>query len=601
MRKALNYYVKTKEHYDKLSADLRKNIFQISYLRLATFVIGLFVSIYTYAINQKGISAVITVVWIGLFIYLVKLHEKSIQKKSFANALVQINERGIDRIEGKWNKFQDNGEEFVKEDHPYSGDLDIVGFNSLFQWINSCTTYLGRVSLKNYLLKPLESQKEIKQRQEAVKELANEIELRQKINAEGMLISGKYNNPEELIEWAETGKVVGGSLWEKIFTNVLTLAFFTIAFLTIFTEAVDYRAILAITAVNLAVLYLGSKKRSSVLDGIHEYKTGIRIYENIIKTIEEGNFSAQALKDIKEKLYTADNKKASDVIADLKAISNLISDRKNMVYIFVNIAFMWDFRCLSMLNNWKTKNGKYLRGWLGLIGEFEALSSLANIAFENDGWCFPEVNDEGMILKAENLGHPLLGERRVCNDITIMDKGSVLLITGSNMSGKSTFLRTVGINLVLSYCGAPVCASKLSTSIMKVYTCMRVSDNLEKSISSFYAEILRIKMIVNAAKDNNKIFFLLDEIFKGTNSIDRHLGASMLIKQLSEAGASGLVSTHDLELGDLENKMAKISNFHFQEHYENGELRFDYKLRKGISTTRNAIHIIKMAGIEVEE
>ena len=266
-----------------------------------------------------------------------------------------------------------------------------------------------------------------------------------------------------------------------------------------------------------------------------------------------------------------------------------------MAYIIINIAFMWDFRCITMLSKWKSKNGKYLKSWLEVIGEFEALSSFANIAFENESWCFPDLHEEGMILKAENLGHPLLGQRRVCNNITIKDKGSVLLITGSNMSGKSTFLRTVGINLVMSYCGAPVCASSFTASIMNVYSCMRVSDNLEKSISSFYAEILRIKMIVNASKGNNEIFFLLDEIFKGTNSIDRHLGASMLIKQLSKSGASGMVSTHDLELGDLEKEMAKLSNYHFQEHYENGDLRFDYKLRRGISINRNAMHIIKMA------
>lgn len=600
MSKAFDYYVKTKKENEKLSQDLKKNISQISYFRLAAFVIGLFVSVYTYAIEQQVISAVVTLLWIGLFIYLVKLHEKAIQRKNFTDALVKINERAIDRIEDNWNKFQDNGEEFGQEEHPYSGDLDIVGHNSLFQWINSSATYFGRLRLKDYLLKPLKSKDQIKERQEAVKELAKEIEIRQRVNAEAMLISGQSTNPEDLIKWAERPQKEGGSLAEKLITNLLTLAFFTIIFLAIFTETVTYKAFLAVTALNLAVLYLGNKKGGPILDTIHQYKTGIRTYENIIRAIVEGNFSSQSLKKIQRKLYTKENKKASELISELKAISNLISDRRNMAYIIINIAFMWDFRCITMLSKWKSKNGKYLKSWLEVIGEFEALSSFANIAFENESWCFPDLHEEGMILKAENLGHPLLGQRRVCNNITIKDKGSVLLITGSNMSGKSTFLRTVGINLVMSYCGAPVCASSFTASIMNVYSCMRVSDNLEKSISSFYAEILRIKMIVNASKGNNKIFFLLDEIFKGTNSIDRHLGASMLIKQLSKSGASGMVSTHDLELGDLEKEMAKLSNYHFQEHYENGDLRFDYKLRRGISTTRNAMHIIKMAGIEVE-
>ena len=599
INKGIDYYIKTKEENEKRSLELRKEISQIGYLRLLDFIIGVIVSAYTYSLGNYVVFGLVTVLWIGVFIYLVKLHEGAIDKKNYADALVNINQKGIERVNGGWNKFQEDGSEFAVEEHPYSGDLDIVGHSSLFQWINTAATYMGRLKLRDYLLKPLKDTSEIKTRQEAVKELSKEIEVRQRINAEAMLIGEKSSNPEELLKWAETPEIKVDTLLLKLLINVLTLAFFTIMFLLIFTDIISYKYMLGIIAINIAVLGLGNKKLSGNLDTIHKYKDGIRIYERIIRIIEDKEFSSSAVTQLKESFYADGGKKASEVIGELKTISDLISDRRNAGYLIIDIAFLWDFRIASMLYKWKSRYGKYLKSWLEIIGEVEAIGSLANIAFENADWCFPEVHSEGVILKAENLGHPLLGQRRVTNDITIREQGSVLLITGSNMSGKSTFLRTVGINLVMSYCGAPVCAAGFSSLIMDVYSCMRVSDNLEKSISSFYAEILRIKMIVSASKEKNKIFFLLDEIFKGTNSIDRHQGATVLIKQLSAKGASGMVSTHDLELGELDREMSKVSNYHFQEHYKNGELSFDYKLKKGISTTRNAMHIIRLAGIDV--
>jgi len=199
------------------------------------------------------------------------------------------------------------------------------------------------------------------------------------------------------------------------------------------------------------------------------------------------------------------------------------------------------------------------------------------------------------------MGHPLLINTCVANSLKFEPPENILLITGSNMSGKSTLLRTVGINLVLAYAGGNVCAKTFKCSIMDIYTCMRVNDDLEKNISSFYAELLRIKMIVNAVEEGQTVFFLLDEIFKGTNSIDRHTGAKALIMKLSKAKVLGLVSTHDLELGDLEKESNKVKNYHFQESYKDNEIYFDYKLRPGVSTTRNAAFLMKMAGIEFSE
>ena len=270
-----------------------------------------------------------------------------------------------------------------------------------------------------------------------------------------------------------------------------------------------------------------------------------------------------------------------------------------MYYIPINILTLWDYQCLINLQRFKKASGASLKSWLEVIGEMEALNSLSTIAYEHSDWAMPKFQDGSPIFKAKSLGHPLLGASRVYNDIHIEKSQNVLLITGSNMSGKSTLLRTTGINLVLAYAGAPVCAESFYCSIMDIYTCMRTSDNLEKNISSFYAELLRIKKLVTATENKTPIFFLLDEIFKGTNSIDRHTGAKVLVSKLSNENALGFVSTHDLELGEIENTNKKVKNYHLKEYYKDDKLYFDYKLRTGVSTTRNALYLMKMAGLEI--
>jgi DNA mismatch repair ATPase MutS len=319
----------------------------------------------------------------------------------------------------------------------------------------------------------------------------------------------------------------------------------------------------------------------------------------MIKLIEEKNFHSKLLMDIKHE-FIGEKFKASKAINKLSKISNKVSDRRNLFSILLNAIFLWDFHLIAQLENWKKQYGKLVMPWLNAIGDMEALSSLSIIGFDNPKWTLPVI-DNCPKVKAENTAHPLLSNDAVCNCVEINISSSILLITGSNMSGKSTFLRTIGINLVLAYAGASVRADEFSCGLMNIYTCMRISDNLEKNISSFYAEIIRIKKVVTAANVGEAVFFLLDEIFKGTNSLDRHTGAEALINMLSKENTLGIVSTHDLELGDLENKNQKVKNYNFQEYYKDNEIHFDYKLRKGVSTTRNAKFLMKLAGIEFIE
>ncbi|SFD29329.1 MutS family DNA mismatch repair protein [Clostridium uliginosum] len=600
MSSEYNDYVNKLKTYKDLLKEQNKSITVIAYLRFFTLIIGLSVTFYTFSIKSYYISIGVFIFQLLIFIYLVIEHDKAINKRKYSIALKDINEKAIKKQNEQWNSFQDDGSEFKNEEHSYSNDLDIFGKNSLFQWINSSKTFMGRQNLKDRLTNPLKTPLDIEKAQQALQELAMDLEWRQLFEAEGMIISNEGINPEELYEWSKDRNELYTKTWLILLVRLLpciTLILITLAY---FTSLVNFKLPCFMLFVQLVILFIGAKKRSAIFNSIYKYKNSINIYFRLLSLIIEKDFKSDYLKQLKNNLVISKDEYAAAAIKKLSNIYDKISDRNNAFFIIFNILLLWDYQCMIQFEKWRIKSGKDLKKWFDVIGEFEALNSISNIIYDNPEWVMPSISDKDYIIKAEALGHPLLGEKMVCNNITIDNKKNILLITGSNMSGKSTFLRTIGINLILSYIGAPVCAKKFECSLMQIFTCMRTSDNLENNISSFYAEILRIKMIVEEVQENKKIFFLLDELFKGTNSIDRHDGAIALIKQLGDEGACGLISTHDLELCDLQYKYSKIKNYHFKEYYLNNELKFDYKIREGVSTTRNAIHLIKLAGIRLK-
>lgn len=594
-------YQRRIDKYNLLLKKQNNTLNFLSALRIISFLTGALFAIYFYYLSRYVLSAVIIFLALIIFLIFVSKHRKVKRNRDYSLANIEINNISNRRIKGEWREFEDSGEDFTQVNHRYSGDLDIFGVGSLFQWINTCNTFQGRNKLKKFLTETPSEVEEIILRQQGIKELSYKIKWRQRLNAEGTinLKSNKFLDNQNLFGWINdtlgfnisNGIIIAAKILPG-FTMFLLLA----AFLTPFVPR-QYPYTLLILQMGLLFLY--NKKLSGILDTANIYKNNILLYDRLLRHIEKEKFTSEYLIKLKDKLKDNNGETASKQINKLVKIVNLISDRKNMIYIVVNILTLWDINCVISLERWKKESGVYLKEWLDILGEFEALASISLIDFDNPIWCYPKLVEKFPILEAQEAGHPLIKEKTVYNDININSSSSVLLITGSNMSGKSTYLRTAGINLILAYAGAPVCAKAFSCSIMKVFTCMRVSDNLEKNISSFYAEILRIKEIVEASKNDKKVFFLLDEIFKGTNSTDRHQGAKILINKLLSEKAAGLVSTHDLELCELEAETNhKVTNFHFKEYYQNGELNFDYKLRSGISNTRNAMYLIKMAGIE---
>lgn len=593
-------YEKRKIYYAQRLENLSQTINRLGNVRLVTFLAGSGLALFFYLKHSASLSISLAILTVLSFAALVIWHQALRKRQRYLQALLQTYGQALSRLNGEWKAFEDSGEEFKDPAHPFSDDLDLFGVGSLFQWINTAKTFRGRETLKGWLSEPPADPGTIQHRQESIQELAKNLAWRQRFLAEASMTKQLLSSPKSLIEWGKTLD----SNYRRIEVLILARALPTITsiffLLYLVSARVSFWYPLVGCLIQALILFAG-KQRGKVLNAVSSYKDSLKIYETMLERFEKRSFQSKYLLSLKKGLCDREGKSAYDQIRKLASLSDLIANRNNAMFLFINILTLWDIQCMISLETWKEKSGRSLNRWLDTIAELEALSSLSIIHFDHPDWEFPKISSESSGIEAVKLGHPLL-KKAVRNDLSIEKRSGILLITGSNMSGKSTLLRTVGINLVLSYAGAPVCAQSLSGPRLQIYTCMRVSDNLGENISSFYAELLRIKQIVSASKtEKENVFFLLDEIFKGTNSQDRHAGARVLIRQLSKEGSMGMVSTHDLELGDLERESdRKIRNYHFREYFKNDEIQFDYKLRAGVSTTRNAMYLIKMAGIEVD-
>ena len=595
MENRKDIYEKRIEEYSSALKRLKRDYNIISALRLVVSLSILFFIYYAYSIGSISFGIILFLLNSILFLYLAKVHEGIVNKISKREALIDVNKKEILRLEGKWREFNDLGEEYLDNKHPFINDLDIFGKNSLFQWINETGTVYGREKLSHLLkLEELPNKEEILLRQEALKELSKKVDFRHEFIAS--LKDKKGKKEKYLGEWLKEGSKSISPLLNilRIIMPVINIGITILVGMNI----ISWQILLISLVISYGILKLGNKEVIKGLNIFEDLKYRIKTYVEALELIEKENFQSNIIQGIKSNL-DMNGKSASKELKSLEKITSWLYDRGNAFYLLLNCYLLWDYQILSKLEKWKSSNKDEFYKWMISLGDFEALVSLAGFTYNNHGWATPKINDD-YTLKGKNLSHPMLGEKGVGNSFDINKDKRVILITGSNMSGKSTFLRTVGFNCILAYLGLPVKGESFEVPILKVYTCMRTGDNLEESISSFYPEILRIKIIVEGVKRGEKILFLLDEIFKGTNSLDRHEGAEILINQLLEGNTLGLVSTHDFELCDMEKKDSTIQNYNFREYYDNNKLKFDYILRKGVSQTRNARYLMKMAGIDIE-
>lgn len=601
MVEPINIYKRRTAKYSDLLKSTNKTMNIISTIRLLTATVIIMLGIFLARDLGDLVLWGLFTISLLLFLYLVKIHNDLKNYYRYISSIRDINSKGIERLNWNWKNFKEDGKEFIDMNHRFSYDLDIFGKNSLFQYVNRTYTPIGKEKLANILKNPPSNIEVIKSRQEAIEELAKKRWWRQRFAASAIEKEKKGNRDNtDIISWAKHKKDIYTKKSTNIFFKILPLITISLLLGAYVFLAIPKIVALSFVAIQFLMRALNSNNLNKEFDKIYKYGDDIKTYTKMIEKFEKGNFKSKYILDLKNSLRNKDNEDASNQLRKLEKIVERSLNRKNMIFFPINVLLLWDYQCLISLYKWKEQSGDNVENWINIVGDLEELSSFAGISFDNRDWVFPTIEKKDSIFNSKSIAHPLL-KKGVANSINIEDPSRVILVTGSNMAGKSTFLRTIGINIVLGYCGCKVCAESMSLSIMNLQTCMRISDDLEAGISSFYGELKRINSIVEKSNKDLQVFFLLDEIFKGTNSYDRHIGAKMLLKQLYKNKAIGLVSTHDLELGEMEKEtLGNVLNYHFKEYYERGEIHFDYKLRRGVSTTRNAIYLMKMAGVNIE-
>ncbi len=576
-------------HYKK------KNLF--GWLRLVCFLAGIFLVWLTWS---TGIIPITIVVIVILLVFLALVSEDLSNQKAIDHTelLVNINQQELLYLQHQFAHHKD-GHEFYNDDHPYAGDLDIFGRASLYQYINRTNSEQGNEFMAKWLLHPAPPTL-IEKRQKAIHELSQKPEWRQELQAISSESPVTIHAEKTVEHWLEEkNQFIHRNLWQ---VTRFIVPFFAVATVVAYSiDLVSYPAFMLLLAFFFVIASFITKKVYPAYGKLNKITKEIDTLAKSIAFIERSDMHDQLLNELKNDLG-AGITTASHSIHKLNKILNRFDYRLNpLVFIPLNTLFLWDLQQVLQLEKWKEENNGKVNHWFHTLAELEALSSLGTLAFNHPLWCFPELNTVQPEFTATGLGHPLIDPKKsVANNYSTTGLAQISIITGSNMAGKSTFLRSVGVNMVLAAMGAPVCATKLVLSPLKVMSSMRVKDNLEESTSTFYAELKKLKSIIDAVKKQEPVFILLDEILRGTNSHDRHTGSKSLIRQLIHEKASGIIATHDLELASLENEFpASIHNFHFDVQIEGEELFFDYTLKTGICQSFNAAILMKKIGIEL--
>jgi len=585
------------DKYKQQVHSLKRKLDLIAFTRLAVFIIMLVVP---FLFLQKGMTITASLLFtIALlaFVYLLKKNQHLSNLHKYYEALVRINDNELQAIKGDLTPF-DSGSRFISHEHDYTWDLDIFGSGSVFQMLNRTALSGGAEKLADKLQSGVGGQQEIISYQSAVKDLSSRLHWRQSLMAEGIYLPADKEDREKLIKWiAQPPKFIQRKAY---FYLLLTSTLLTASslFLYIFSLAEVGWLILAL----LTELIIYSQPLKSI-NKIHSEVSGIGAslgkYATSMRKIEEEDFKDPLLKNLATTLNIG-NTRASSSIRSLRKTIDGFDNRINMAAgIILNLFFMWDLRHVLKIEKWRLLHLDHIKKWFDTIYEVDACCSLANFTFNNSGYAFPVPDEYGPVIAAEKTGHPLLSaEERVCNDFSIIKNGSFVIITGANMAGKSTFLRTIGVNLVLAQCGAPVCASSFCFQPSALYTSMRTSDSIQKHESYFHAELKRIKKLMDKLEEGKKIFVILDEILKGTNTTDKQQGSRAVLKKLVHLNASGIIATHDLSLGETEDEMPdKISNQCFEIEIEGENIRFDYKLYPGITKKMNASLLLREMGL----
>jgi hypothetical protein len=578
----------------------------VANVRLAVFLLAALCAgwgVWQGATAAYALAGLLLIVFVGL----VRYHGRLGRQRQRYTVLWEINDEAGKRVRREWKALPLRHTFRADPTHPYAGDLDLFGRASVFHWLETVTTSMGETTLRDWLLAPA-APDVVRARQAAVAELAPLIDLRDDLALRGRLMGETRPDPTPFLAWAEGGpwlparralvwagrfSVVG--LWASIIAG--GLGWLPVPLWPVF---------LVTNGIIMLFLLRGAVQ---VLNGVAGGAVAFRPYADALQLLAEAPFTAPALRQIQATLQ-ADGHAAHIQMRRLHRLIGWRFPQSSMLYGFVQLATLWDVQVLALLEGWQREVGPRARAWLSALGEAEALAALAVPAHDNPDWAFPALDPAAPALEGQALGHPLLPAAvRVVNDTTVGPPGTLLLVTGSNMSGKSTLLRALGVNIVLAGAGGPVCATALSMPPVTLWTSMRVQDSLEQGVSYFMAELQRLKAVVDAARPAHatggpRLFYLLDEMLQGTNTMERQVAARRILHYLVAQGAIGAVSTHDLTLAETPEMAAVAHQIHFTERIVPGPdgptMTFDYKIRPGLATSTNALKLMEIVGLDLD-
>ena len=488
--------------------------------------------------------------------------------------------------------------EFISARYLYVEDLDIFGDHSIFQLLNRTSTFPGKELLANRL-KGENSVVDLQIYQKSVSELSNKPEIGQEYQALGRHVRATSDDFLKFNNWLSVPPRVENIPGIKYLLYILP-ALFIASLVVVLVYSITYYALLPSLIINTIFMVRQYNYAQEVVKSTSASLKMLRSFVHHIELIETNNFSSQFLSEL-AKGFSKDGQSARHEINKIAGLLEQLQVRENLLHISINIPFLLDLQWLLRIEHWQKQNKENVKEWFAALAELEVLNSLSAQAFAHDTWAYPKIDSKPYYLESVELGHPLImSGQRVPNDFKMEGKGEIILLTGPNMAGKSTFLRTIAVNIIMAQIGGVVCANKfVFNPEMKVFTAMRIKDDLSESISSFYAELSRIKYLLDLVEQGKPVLYFLDEILKGTNSADRHKGAVALMRQLSSLQVSGFISTHDLELGNMSKKLDTVRNFSFESIITDGRIDFDYTIRPGICQSFNACELMRQMGIQV--
>lgn len=580
--------------------NIKKRILHISLLRIVFFLAGITAVI---ALFHAGTGVLIGAVCCTFlpFLALIKLHNRFFARKEWLETQEQINRNELKGLEGDFSGF-DEGKEFVNPEHPYSFDLDLFGRNSLFQAINRTCTHIGKQTLARWMQEHLTQKELIELRQQGVRDMSERNEFREEFRITGLVNHGKTSDVEEIRRWSESPSNLLHATWVKLtlwgvpliniallaggLTGICSISWFGLMFMLF-------------VIISFAVI----KKATLVQQTYGEKLKTLNSYAKLIALARQQVWKSAEVQQLIERLNIDGHSPAEALMQLSKELDRLDLRNNQLLYVILEGSIFFQLQQVVRIERWKERYGHHLMQWLETVGELDALCSLGTFAYNHPDYSYPSISDKPFQFIATAMGHPLMpAEQCVKNDALIPSRPFFLIITGANMAGKSTYLRTIGVNYLLACIGCPVCCKQLTLYPAQLITSLRTSDSLTDNESYFFAELKRLKRIIDLLNEGHELFIILDEILKGTNSADKQKGSLDLIRQFMHLQTNGIIATHDLLLGTLAEQFPdKIRNYCFEADIKENELSFSYKLREGVAQNMNACFLMKKMGIIIQD